>query len=338
MSDRPLRPDLPRVPLILAPTPLHRLDRLSERLGIDLWIKRDDLTGFAMGGNKGRKLEFLIADALRNGAEVMVAQGAAQSNFIRQLGAACAMHGLKCAAVAMHLPFFGSAGRPSEPALDHRGGNIVADALLGVDLRLVPDGDWEALSAHRDALAAEYEAKGMKTYKLAPGGSSALAAYAFYLAAIEAEEQAGPFDTILTPSSSGSTHAGLALCHHNSRTRVIGVCADMDPDMELAHDVADLCERLAKLLGLSEWPTFEQIEMDMGWYGAGYSVPSAEGNAAIVELARTEGIFLDPVYSGKAFAALLAKARAGELSGRVLFWHTGGLPTLFAAQFEPDSL
>lgn len=324
-------PEPPRVDLILKPTPLHRLNRLSDELGLDLWIKRDDLTGFALGGNKGRKLEFLLADALAQGAQVMVAQGAAQSNFIRQLGAACAMQGLRCAAAAMHLPFFGAAGKPALPALEHRSGNIALDEVLGVDLRIHPDGDWEQLDGHMNALADEYEANGMRAYRMRPGGSSPISAYAFYLAAQEAQEQAGSFDAIVTASSSGSTHAGLANFHHGSSTRVIGICADTDPDMELASDVAALCAALDSIVGDDKRMVPTDIEMRMEWTGAGYSIPSAEGNAAIAELARKEGIFLDPVYSCKAFAGLLAMARSGEIKGRVLFWHTGGMPTLFVA-------
>lgn len=328
----PLRPDLPRVDLIQKPTPLHRLPKLSEDLELDLWIKRDDLTGFALGGNKGRKLEFLIGDALAKGVEVIVAQGAAQSNFIRQLGAACAMHGIRCAAAAMHLPYFGAAGRPSQQALTHQGGNMLVDELLGVDLRIYADGDWEQLDAHAEALAEEYRQKGFEVWKLAPGGSSPISAYAFYLAAIEAEEQAGAFDAIVTPSSSGSTHAGLAYFHHGTATKVIGICADTDPDMELAEDVWDLCRGLDRLLGQNRDMRPSDIDMRMEFAGAGYSVPSPEGNYAIGQMARLEGVFLDPVYSGKAFAGLLALARKGELKGRVLFWHTGGMPTLFAME------
>ncbi len=323
-----------RLDLILRPTPIHRLPRLSDELGIDLWIKRDDLTGFALGGNKGRKLEFLMADALAQEAQAVVGAGAAQSNFIRQLGAACAMLGLRCAAAVMHLPYFAAAGRPKGEGLSEDGGNLALDRLLGVDLRMHPDGDWVELERHAEELAREYEAQGLNVYRVPVGGSSPLSAYAFCEAAGEAKEQAGEFDALVTPSSSGATHAGLAYFHHGSSTRVIGVCADDDPKGELVEDVDKLCSELDSLTGDNRRIGAADLEMRLEWVGAGYSIPSASGNGAIAYLARAEGIFLDPVYGGKAFAGLLDMARSGDLKGRVLYWHTGGAPTLFATDLS----
>lgn len=321
---------LPRVELILKPTPLHRLGRLSERLGVDLWIKRDDLTGFALGGNKGRKLEYLIADVLASGADTVVACGAAQSNFIRQLGAACVMFGLECVAATMHLPYYSGAGSPKGTALAQDGGNLAIDALLGIEVRLFPDGDWRALYAHQDEVARELEAAGKRVYKVAIGGSSVASAYAFHEAGLETTGQAGPFDFLVTPSSSGSTHAGLAHVFAGTGTRVIGISADPDPDDELRADIVELCGGLDELTGLGKSLSLDQIDLRMDWTGEAYSIPSPEGNEAIRTLARAEGILLDPVYSGKAFAGLLELCRRGEIRGRVLFWHTGGIPTLFA--------
>lgn len=324
--------DFPRMDLIFKPTPLHRLVNASYDLGLDLWIKRDDCTGFALGGNKGRKLEYLMPKILASGAEVVVTSGQRQSNFIRQLAAACAMHGIVVKAVVMQLPHYAAAAVPATGGLLQAGGNQVLDRILDVEFVERPDGDWEALQEQADQLADELEAQGIKVYRVAVGGSSPLSAFAFYEAGREAAEQSGEFDWIIVPSSSGSTHAGLHYYYQNLRTRILGISADPDPEFEFAADIADLCNELAKLLG--ESCTFQpsDILLNLEFTGEAYSIPSQEGNAAIKYLARREGIFLDPVYSGKAFAGLTSLAMRGEVSGRVLFWHTGGSPLLFAAQ------
>jgi len=326
---------IPYVPLILAPTPLHRLPRLSEQLGIDLWIKRDDLTGFALGGNKGRKLEYLIADALAQGADTVVTCGSLQSNFVRQLGAACSIHGLKCEAQVMALPYVTE--RPSEPGLADRGGNALIDEILGVDLRLMTDGTWDELYSATRALAEELRCEGRKVYEVPVGGSSALGAYAFFQAGIEIQDQIHhpstinhqpSFDFVLFASSSGSTHTGLAYAFHGTGTQVLGVACDPEPDM--VDDFEALYGELEALVGTRKPMKRENWHLDLSFVGPGYGVPSKAGNDAIRLLARTEGIFLDPIYTGKAFAGLLALAKSGEIGGRVIFWHTGGLPALFA--------
>lgn len=319
-----------RVPLIQAPTPVHRLDRMSERLGIELWIKRDDLTGFALGGNKGRKLEYLIAAAIDQGADAVTSCGSAQSNFVRQLGGACARFGLRCGAAVMDKPFDGAAGKPPDTHLPPSGGNALVDEILGVDVRHHPDGTWEALYDHAEALAREYEAEGLNVYRIPIGGSSPLGAYGFLKAAEELNSQAGPFDTIVVASSSGSTHSGLTYAYHGLPTRVVGISADPEPELPL--EFAELCAGLDALLGESRNVQPADFDLRLDWVGPGYAVPSAEGNAAILEMARAEGIFLDPVYSGKAFAGVIGLARRGELTGRTLFWHTGGAPSLFAVR------
>lgn len=320
-------PHPPKVPLIQAPTPLHRLDNLSRELGLDLWIKRDDLTGFALGGNKGRKLEYLIAEALRQGATAVVTCGALQSNFIRQLAAACSMHGLICAAAVMAVPFEEGVSQPLGPRLSSSGGNVLIDRILGVDLRVHPDSTWEALYRHAEDLALEYEARGSQVYRIPVGGSSPLGAYALLQAGLEVQAQAAPFDWIVFSSSSGSTQVGLCHAFLGSPTRILGVAADPEP--EIVNDFAALSDGLAALTGgAAVLP--EQFQLNLEFVGPGYGVPSAAGNEAIRSMARREGIFLDPIYSAKAFAALAALAGQGSLSGRVLFWHTGGVPTLFA--------
>lgn len=317
--------DPPRVPLILLPTPLHRLDRLSAELGIDLWIKRDDLTGFALGGNKGRKLEYLMAQALAEGAEFVVSCGSAQSNFLRQLAAAATVCGLQSAAVVMPLPFEGEL--PTGAGLSDAGGNVLLDELFGMELRWLPNGTWEDLYAGAEQLANEIELEGKRVYRIPVGGSSWLGAFAFFNAGLELQQQSPPFDVVVTASSSGSTQVGLAAAFAGSSTRVLGIACDPEP--ELPGDFAILSNELSNH-GFGGALSAGDFEFDLRFVGGGYGIPSEDGQAAIRQMARSEGILLDPIYSGKAFAGLMALARSGELEGRVCFWHTGGVPALFA--------
>jgi len=317
------------VDLVCLPTPCHRLPRLSEELGVDLWIKRDDLTGFAGGGNKGRKIEFLIAEAIAQRAEVVVCQGATQSNFVRQLGAACSMFGITCEAVVMNMPYYAAAGKPSGKKATG-GGNLILDDLFGVVVHLHPDGDWDVLDDLAEALAEKRRSEGKRVMKINIGGSSPLGAYSFYQAGLEVLAQESGFDFLVTPSSSGSTHAGLAYAFHGSSTPVIGISADPDPDDVLAQDVVELCEGVDAITGMNKGIVRADIDLRMDYCGEAYGIPSEAGNAAIRRFAQREGIVLDPVYSGKAAAGLLDLIESGQVSGKVLFWHTGGMPTLFA--------
>jgi D-cysteine desulfhydrase family pyridoxal phosphate-dependent enzyme len=318
---------LKKVSLIQAPTPIHRLPRLSEELGLDLWIKRDDLTGFALGGNKGRKLEYLMAEALNQGAEVVVTCGSAQSNFIRQLAAACAVCGLGCVAAIMRMPYEFERPDP-ETGLTLSGGNLLLDHLLGADLRVYDDAEWETLYAHGENLALEYESQGKRVYRIPIGGSSPLGAYAFLQAGEEVKRQAGPFDWIVFASSSGSTQTGLSHAFHGTQTRIQGIACDPEPAM--TSDLAELSGKLDALTGRPISLKPEDFHFDLRWVGPGYGVPSDEGMDALRLMARREGIFLDPIYSAKAFVGLIGLANEGSVAGRVLFWHTGGTPALFA--------
>lgn len=315
---------LSREPLCCLPTPCHRLPRLSDELGLELWIKRDDLTGFAGGGNKGRKIEYILAAAREAGANRVVTCGSRQSNFIRQLGAACAMFGIKCSAAVMVLPFDEAYGKP-EGKPPAESGNVLLDDLFGVELVESPDDDWLVLFDKAHTLAESYRLKGETVFEVPIGGSMPMGAYAFAQAALEVGEG---WDFVVTPTSSGSTHAGLAWAFHQTRTKVIGISCD--PEEDLADDLTRLCAGIDELSGWPKQVQRQDFVLRRDWYGAGYNIPSVEGLQAISEAAQKGGILLDPVYSGKAFAGLLHMARAGELSGRVLFWHTGGLPTLFA--------
>lgn len=314
-----------RIPLAVLPTPIHRLDRVSRDLGIDLHIKRDDLTGLALGGNKARKLEYLLADAIAREADVVITCGGVHSNFIRQLGAACGMCSLRCAAAVMDLPYEFEPCSADRLAPDR--GSPTIDRILGIDLRHHPDGTWEQLYALAEDLAAEFEASGNKVYRIPVGGSAALGAFAFYKAADEVRSFAQQFDWIVTASSSGSTQTGLTYAFAGTRTEVMGISSDPEP--ELVNDFVKLGRDLVPLIGVPVLPS-SAFHLNVDHVGPGYGVPSQAGNEAIAYLARTEGILLDPVYTGKAFAGLARLAKDGTIGGKVLFWHTGGVPALFA--------
>ncbi len=317
--------DLPKVSLILAPTPLHRLDRMSDRLGIDLWIKRDDLTGFAMGGNKGRKLEYLMGEALAQGANTIVTCGGAQSNFVRQLAAACSRFGIRFIAVVMPLPY---EFEPVEGGLKASGGNILLDEILGADIRILPNGTWDHLFAETSKVAEECRSAGANVYEIPIGGSSPQGAYAFYEAGKELLDQDSRFDLVIGASSSGSTQTGLTYALHGTGIPFHGIACDPEPEMVL--EFATLAAGVDEITGMNLNLKPEAFTFDLRFVGPGYGVPSEGCMDAIRLLAQKEGIFLDPVYSGKAFHGLIEMAQAGEIKGRVCFWHTGGSPALFA--------
>lgn len=316
-----------RISLIQAPTPLHRLHQISDDLGLDLWIKRDDLTGLALGGNKGRKLEYILPDIISSGAETVVGCGSMQSNFIRQLGAVCAMHGLQCEVAAMSLPYSASSGMPNQRGLSDKGGNVLLDELFGVTLHHIENGEWEQLYAAAEDIALKLEREGKKVYRVPVGGSSPLGGYAFFAAAEELNSQAPPFDFIITASSSGSTQAGLTYAFHRSNTKLVGMAAD--PEDTLIEDVLRVGSGLSDLLNVEPLGEHE-FDLRLDWAGDAYGIRSQAGNNAIGYVAKREGIILDPIYTGKAFAGLIDLAKSKELQGRVLFWHTGGTPALFA--------
>lgn len=317
---------IPKINLCCLPTPCHPLPHLSKDLGIDLWIKRDDLTGFAGGGNKGRKLEYIIAKALESEVDTIVSCGSRQSNFIRQLGAACSMYGLRCCVVAMDMPYDKEYGKPTGMS-PGSGGNEFLDELFGVEMQVVPDDDWLVLFEHASNLVKKLGAEGRNVLEVPVGGSMPLGAYAFTQAAIEVGEG---WDFIVTATSSGSTHAGLAWAFHGSKTRVIGISCD--PEEDLADDLKRLTDGIDSLTNNHRNLNRTDFDFRRDWVGPGYNVESALGQAAIKKAARQEGLLLDPIYSGKAFSGLLDLASRRELSGRVLFWHTGGLPTLLAVR------
>ena len=300
---------------------------MSDLLGLDLWIKRDDLTGFAMGGNKGRKLEYLMGEALAQGADTIVTCGSAQSNFVRQLAAACATFNIHFVAVVMPLPF---EFEPVDGGLKASGGNLLLDELLGADIRMLPNGTWDKLFEETAKVAAECRTTGAKVYEIPIGGSSPQGAYAFYEAGKELLLQDPKFDMVIGASSSGSTQTGLTYAFKGTPTQFQGIACDPEPDM--VQEFAALAAGVDAItnLDLNLQPT--DFAFDLRFVGPGYGVPSEGCMNAIRLLAQNEGIFLDPVYSGKAFHGLIEMARIGEIKGRVCFWHTGGSPALFAME------
>jgi L-cysteate sulfo-lyase len=313
---------LARVSIAHLPTPLEPLSRLTAQLGgPELWIKRDDQTGLATGGNKARKLEFLVADALAHGADTLITAGAAQSNHARQTAAAAAKCGLACTLAL----------RGEEPPLMQ--GNLLLDRLLGAEVVWAADRPLEDAMAR---VAKELRAMGRCPYVVPYGGSNPIGASG-YAAAMEeflaqCTERELHFDHIVLASSSGGTQAGLmvgarALAYGG---RVLGISVDQEAGT-LRHRLADLATATADHLGLALAFTPEDFDVDDGYLGGGYGVVGELERAAIRTLARTEGVLLDPVYTGRAFGGLLDLARRGEFGQheRVLFWHTGGTAGVF---------
>lgn len=314
---------LERHPLGFWPTPVVELPALSAALGgPPIWMKRDDQTGLALGGNKTRKLEYLLADALAQGADTLVTAGSAQSNHCRQTAAAAAASGLGC-----HLVLGGAAP-------DVANGNLLLDHLLGARIH------WAG--AHRKgedipALCERLRADGLQPYAVPYGGSNAVGALGFVEAVRELRAQApagGGFSHVVFPSSSGGTHAGLlaGARHYGLECALVGIRIDKeDDDAPFADTVAALATEVAQALGLDARfapDALGLVEDYAGTYGA---VGAAE-REAIELVARTEGILLDPVYTGRALAGLVDGIRGGRFApdDRVLFWHTGGTPALFA--------
>jgi 1-aminocyclopropane-1-carboxylate deaminase/D-cysteine desulfhydrase-like pyridoxal-dependent ACC family enzyme len=320
--------DLPRVPLVSLPTPLERLARFGAAISAEVWTKRDDMGALGLAGNKVRKLEFVLAAARADGADAVVIVGAEQSNACRAAAAACARLGLRCLLVL--------SGEPPERAT----GNLLLDRLFGAEVVFAGTTDWATLAAAAEEATERLRAKGATPCALPVGASSPLGAVGFAVAWFELLEQLDAAGiaaaTVVHASSSGGTHAGLVagrrLTGRGPRIRAIGVADDIYPDMPARY--AELATDAARLLGARGGDgaiTPDDLWLDMGFLGDGYAVPTAGANEAIRLLARTEAIVCDPVYSGKALAAVVAAARAGELAGgATVFWHTGGYHALFA--------
>ena len=307
-----------RVPLGVFPTPLDPLPNLSRHLGREVLAKRDDLTGLALGGNKIRKLEMLMAVAQQEGADVVLTSGAAQSNHCRSTAAAARRLGMDVVLLLF------------EDRHTDVQGNLLLDHLLGAEVRLQPRAEWPPAESRLDDAAAELRKVGRKPYVVPYGGSGPLgaAAYAWgYLELLDQLRGRAP-GCVVCVTSSGGMHAGLVAgaVARGRPAPVVGVSV-ADPATDCEARVLKLAVEAA---GLIEAPPAEAADAKVldGWQLDGYGVPSAAGREAIELVARLEGIFLDPVYTGKAMAALLASA--AELPEPIVFVHSGGAPALFA--------
>jgi len=313
---------LPRFRLFDDPSPFHRLPRFSEALGggVDVWIKREDLLPLAFGGNKLRNLEFLVGAALADGADVLVTSGRRWSNHCRLAAAAGALAGLD-----VHLVLSG-------PSPDEPGANQRLDALLGATIHVAATDQRNEREALVERVATDLRRAGKRPFVIGVGGSGAVGAAGQVLAGLEAFGQARDAGiepaAIVLPSATGGTHAGLLSATRlaGSSARVIGI-AVAAPSDELAPKVAALLADLTPLTGVDIDPA--EIELSDVERGPGYGVRTADADAAARLLARTEGIFVDPVYTAKALAGLVARVRDGRLRGPIVFWHAGGTPALF---------
>jgi 1-aminocyclopropane-1-carboxylate deaminase/D-cysteine desulfhydrase-like pyridoxal-dependent ACC family enzyme len=316
---------LPRFRLLESPSPLTQLTRFSDALGggAEVWIKREDLLPLAFGGNKLRNLEFLIGAALAEGADTLITSGRQWSNHCRLTAAAGARAGL-----AVHLVL---TGPPRPPGAN--GSNRLIEELLGATVHVTATADREERAAVVDATAAEVRAGGGRPFVIDVGGTGPVGAAGQVLAGMELGEQlddAGVTTaTVILPSATGGTHAGLlhglALGAPPPRSAIgIAVAA---PSAELRPKIAALLEGLAPLTGVR--PPDEAIALEDDQLGEGYGVRTPEADEATRLLARTEGILVDPIYTAKALAGLVARVRDGRVAGPVVFWHAGGTPGLF---------
>ena len=309
----------PRLSLGIFPTPIHKLENISRLLGREVYIKRDDMTGLGLGGNKVRKLEFLLADAKAQGAEIVFTTGGAQSNHAMLTAAAAGRLGMKAILVL------------KKRGVTDCAGNQLLERLMGTDVRFVDTDDYADIYAEMDRIGQEM---GRPYYKIPCGGSNALGALGYVDCAREIAGQGLHFDHIVCAEGSGGTMAGLALGAKLflPGTKVHGMMVDTDPFDRIT---PALMRETAALLDITPEITPEDYLLrDM--CGPGYAIASEAGNAAVSLMARQEGIFLDPVYTGKAFAGLLEMAEEGVFAAedRVLFLHSGGAGGLFAVKME----
>jgi D-cysteine desulfhydrase family pyridoxal phosphate-dependent enzyme len=318
-----------RISFAHLPTPIERLEKISKLLnGPRLLIKRDDQTGLALGGNKTRKLEFLMADALEQHADVILTAGAVQSNHCRQTAAAAARLGLRCI-----LILGGSAP-------DNANGNFLLDSMLGAEFEWT---DREHRLERMEEIAAALRREGHRPYVIPYGGSNGVGAQGYVAAIEEALVQLHAMGesahTMVVASSSGGTQAGLALGARVAGFdgKIIGISIDKGEREGVPYEVemAGIANAAAQILGVSTRMGAEDFNVNYDYLGGGYGVMGAVEREALSLMARHEGIILDPVYTGRAFGALMDMIRKGMFEGEdkdsgILFWHTGGAPACFA--------
>ncbi|MGR3934140.1 1-aminocyclopropane-1-carboxylate deaminase [Streptomyces sp. BRA346] len=324
--------DFDRYPLLFGPSPVHRLERLTTHLGgAEIWAKREDCnSGIAYGGNKTRKLEYLVADALAQGCDTLVSIGGVQSNHTRQVAAVAARAGLKCVLVQESWVDW-------PDAVYDKVGNILLSRLAGADVRLVKAGFGIGFKESWEQAIAEIEAAGGKPYAIPAGASDhrlgglGFANWAFEVA--EQEKQLGVFfDTIVVCSVTGSTQAGMiagfAALGGRPR-RILGIDASAKPK-ETWDQVARIARATASLIGLDRELAHDEILLDERYHAGTYGIPDESTMDAMRLAARTEGMVTDPVYEGKSMAGLIDLVARGEIAkdAKVLYAHLGGQPAL----------
>ena len=327
--------DFARHPLLFGPSPVHKLERLTRHLGgAELWAKRDDCnSGLAYGGNKTRKLEYLVADALAQGCDTLVSIGGVQSNHTRQVAAAAAVTGLGCVLVQEHWVDW-------PDVVYDRVGNIELSRIMGADVRLDPSGFGIGFKESWETALREIEERGGKPYAIPAGasdhplGGHGFAGWAHELAAQEAELGVF-FDTVVVCSVTGSTQAGMVagfaqLEEAGGRPRrVLGIDASAKP-AQTRNQVLRIARRTAQAIGVSRELTDADVELDERYHGGVYGIPDEATIRAMELAARTEGMITDPVYEGKSMAATIDLVGRREIdpSSTVLYAHLGGQPAL----------
>ena len=318
----------PRVKLFPAPTPLHRLDNLTRELGgPEIWIKRDDCTVVATGGNKVRKLEWLVGEARAQGATHLVTQGAVQSNHVRQTAAVARRFGMKCTALLEH--------RIETNDRDYlNSGNVLLDRLFDCAIEYRPSG--LDMNAEAEAKGEQLRSTGEKAYVIPGGGSNTVGAIGYVSCAQELVQQADEMDLridrLVTATGSAGTQAGLVvgLEGMNANIPVLGIGVRLPKDRQEAN-VHRLAEATADYVGVRGGIARSAVVANCDYVGPGYGQPTPGMTEAVLMLARLEGVLLDPVYSGKAMAGLIDLVRKGEIrkGETVVFLHTGGAVGLF---------
>lgn len=322
----------PRRQLGFWPSPIHPLPRLSQKLGVEVWAKRDDIaSGLAFGGNKVRKLEWLAADAVRQGCDTLVSIGNIQSNHTRQVAAVAAVLGMRCRLVQEEWT------RWDDPVYD-KVGNILLSRLMGAETVLEGEGYSTAAKETWEQALDQVRREGGKPYAIPAGASDhplGGLGYAHFADEVAAQEAAQGlfFDTVVTATCTGSTQAGMVVGFgtQERRRRLIGIDTAGNAAMTRAA-VAKIARATAALIGLKREIRDEEIEIDPRFAGPGYGLPDEATIAAIRTAARLEAMLTDPVYEGKSMAGLIAMARSGEIpqAAKVLYVHLGGAPALNA--------
>jgi D-cysteine desulfhydrase len=316
-------PPIPRVELAYAPTPLLKLERLSRELGVELWVKRDDLTGLLETGNKIRKLEFIVGEAMAQRADTLITCGTLQSNGCRAVSAVAARLGLR-AVLAL---------KGSPP--DEYDGNVLLDRMLGAEIRYCGDDEWPAIGEVLEDLAGRVRARGGVPYVIPESGATVAGALGYLACGQEIAQQvrhgAPPFDTVVITACSGGSQAGLLMARQIAglTAEIVSVPVAAEAAKVREH-VADVIDRARSAYGLPVAAPAEIRTLD-GAQGAGRAGVGTEELDTVLRVARTEGIILDPVYTAKAFGGLLDHLRANPraLGPRVCFVHTGGIFSVF---------